>query len=154
MGQLIEELKGFATLMPKGTPQGDYFNARYEAAKDVKVCKCSEVLTEQQIRHIKRVIRPQKKECHKNAALVAQYLNCEFCDGLMLCYFGIEHSFNKVGDKYIDVTAEFALGNDPTAIEYVSYGEYSAEDALAVICDAGMYTSVFNEKFARSLKKR
>lgn len=143
---LIEELKAFAKLT-EGSKQGEFYQAKVDSAKAVKVSRLADVLTESQISYIKNVIRPKAKECYKNATLVAQYLDCEYCEGMMLVYIGIDHAFNRVGDKYIDVTKEIALGENPTETEYITIGEYSAEQTIEISVKTGYYGNIFNELF-------
>lgn len=149
---LITQLKQMAAML-KNSNQGSFYQSKVDSAKDVKVVSCSEVLTKAQINHIKNVIKPQKRECYRNALLVAQYLGCEYCEGQMLLYFGIDHAFNKVGDKYIDVTKEFALEEKPEDSEYITIGEYSADEAMRVAVERGIYGDVFNYKFIENLKR-
>ena len=42
-----------------------------------------------------------------------------YVEGKTLAIIPIEHAFNRVGDKYVDITFELALNNDPTQYEYV-----------------------------------
>lgn len=144
MSQLKDYLKILADMCTPDTPHGKFYNAQYLASKDIKVSKCADVLSPQQILYIKKYIKPQKKQCYRNAALVAQYLNCEYVEGFTFCFIGIEHAFNKVGDKYIDVTKEFALREDPSQSEYVSIGEYSVDQLNEMLAKSGRYDSLYN----------
>ena len=43
---------------------------------------------------------------------------------------GIEHAFNKIKDKYVDITAELVLGKDVTKEDYISIIEIKDEKVL------------------------
>ena len=145
---LMDELRQLATIT-EGSNMGDFYRYRLESAKVVKIVPCREVLTKDQISLIKKVIKPKKKECYKNALMMAKMMDCTYCEGMMYCYYGIDHAFNKVGDKYIDITKEFALGEDPTA-EYVVFGEYTPEDAHNAMVEKGCYGNVFGWLYAKA----
>jgi len=55
----------------------------------------------------------------------------------------IDHAFNRVGDKYIDITFEFALGLDPTQYEYVAFGEYPAGVIEEIANQTGYYGDIY-----------
>lgn len=57
--------------------------------------------------------------------------------------FGIEHAWNKVGDKYVDITMELALQRDPTEEEYMALGEYNQETVVSICSEMGFYGSVY-----------
>lgn len=50
----------------------------------------------------------------------------QYVEGKTNAIIPIDHAFNRLGDKYIDITFEFALELDPTQYEYVAFGEYPA----------------------------
>lgn len=50
-----------------------------------------------------------------------------YCEGKTNVSIPIDHAFNKVGDAYIDITFEFALHENPSIYEYVTFGEYDAK---------------------------
>lgn len=127
----------------KGSDAGRFYETKANAAIDVHVVRCSEVLTEQEIDWIKSVLIPKKKECYRNALLLAQRLGGEYIEGQMFFCFGIDHAFNKIRGKYIDITKEFALGEDPTQTEYISIGEYTPEEALKATMSSQRYGGVF-----------
>ena len=148
---LIGQLKQFATLT-KNSNQGQFFQSKVDAAKDIKVERMEDVLTKEQIRVVKR-LDIRKKECYRNAYLVAQALNCQYVEGQMLLCFGIDHAFNKIGDHYFDATKEICLGEDPTETEYISIGEWSWETVFDVISKTGQYGDIYNELYIQSLNK-
>lgn len=152
MSTLIEQLLQFVNLT-KGSNQGAFYRAKLDAAKDVKVEPLKSVLTKEQIDKISH-LRFKPKECYRNAFLVAQALNCEYVEGQMLFHFGIDHAFNKIGNRYFDVTKELVLKENPSKCEYISIGEYSWETAWSVFSELNYYTDVFNVLYAKSLKNK
>ena len=152
MSILINQLQDFAKIT-KNSNQGDFYHAKLIAAKDVKVEPLKSVLTKEQLDRISHLhFRP--KECYRNAFLVAQALNCEYVEGQMLFHFGIDHAFNKIGDRYFDVTKELVLKDDPSKCEYISIGEYSWETAWSIFLELNYYTDVFNILYIKSLKNK
>lgn len=57
--------------------------------------------------------------------------------------FGIEHAWNKVGDKYVDITMELALEKDPAQEEYMVLGEYDQETVIDICNEVGFYGSIY-----------
>lgn len=150
MSTLITQLQQTAEII-RNDRQRDFYNAKIAAAKDVKVEPLKSVLTKEQLDRISHLhFRP--KECYRNAFLVAQALNCEYVEGQMLFYFGIDHAFNKIGNRYFDVTKELVLKENPSECEYISIGEYSWETAWSVFSEENCYTDVFNILYVKSLK--
>lgn len=117
--------------------------------KHARVVHCSplsEVLTPEQIDRIKKAIEPKAKECFKNAQNVVRYISgTEYVEGQygIEGVIGVEHAFNKIGDKYFDVTAELVLGKDVTKEAYVSILEVTDRyDILAAQVDLECYTAL------------
>lgn len=127
-----------------------FYKRSLEDARDVKVVPLSEVLSQQQIERIKTIINPQPKECYRNATLLSQYLNCAYVEGKTLVggIFGAEHAFNRIGDKYVDITLELALGKDVTKEEYITQGEWSAEECIDISVSRGVYGGLYAKRIA------
>lgn len=58
-------------------------------------------------------------------------------------YNGNLERFNRVGDKYIDITFEFALELDPTQYEYVAFGEYPEGVIEEITNQTGYYGDIY-----------
>lgn len=130
------------------------YKAQLESIKCVEVSKCTDVLTKEQIRKIRRIVKPRKHKCYKNAFHVAEILGFEYCEGYLFdTGFPIEHAFNKVGDKYIDVTVEFALKEDPTTMGYATIGEYDNDTRWRVADETQVYGGVFDYLHRKQLSK-
>ncbi len=88
------------------------------------------------IRQIKRVLRPKKHQCYRNAALLTELFpgRVKYVEG-----FGwnrivkVEHAFNRVGDKYVDITWEMVLKENVTTFPYVALIEAERDDVMADI---------------------
>ena len=93
--------------------QKKYYQHQLDCAKPIECVSIREVLSESEIDLIKSVINPQPKECYKNATRLAMLFpdRVEYVEGYygVMGVLGTEHAWNRVGDKYIDITAELVL---------------------------------------------
>ena len=64
------------------------------------------------------------------------------------------HGTKKVGDKYVDLTFEIALGEDPTKELYMALGEYNLTTITMVTSETGYYGSIYNQRFINSIKNK
>lgn len=73
--------------------------------------------------YIRQVIKPKPKECYRNSHLLCEAFpeRILYCEGKTNVPIPIDHAFNKVGDAYIDITFEFALHENPSIYEYVTW---------------------------------
>ena len=143
---LIVELRTFAKLIGEEGRQAEFYRQMLKDAKPIEVVRLSEVFTEFQIMEIRRTVRPKVKECYRNALLFAKYFpDVKYVEGKMTCCgaFGIEHAFNKVGDKYVDITMELVLDRDPTKEEYMALIECEPKIAAEIALEVGWYGSVY-----------
>lgn len=146
--QLIKELETLYRLISEAGAQNSqkYTYKRFvDDAREIHVVPLSEVFPEKDIKLIREVLNPQKKECYKNATRLANMFNCKYVEGRMLVggVFGCDHAFNRVGDKYVDITAEIALEDDPTKIEYIAFKEWTAEEAVGIAISQGVYGELY-----------
>lgn len=135
---IIDEMRAFLRLdLPDR--QRQYFTDTIAVAKRVEVVKAADVFDEREIELIRRTVRPVVKECYKNAHLLTLLFpdRVQYVKGKTNVFIPIDHAFNRVGNKYIDITFEFALGLDPTQYEYVAFGEYPA-GVIEEITDHGI----------------
>lgn len=132
---IIEELQAFAS-MNWNAKQKAYFERMAADAKPVQCVSVRDVFTADEIRQIKRVLRPKKHQCYRNAALLTELFpgRVKYVEG-----FGwnrivkVEHAFNRVGDKYIDITWEMVLNEDVTTYPYAALIEAECDEILADI---------------------
>lgn len=132
---IIEELRAMTRLGFTGKQQA--FHEKLVAdAMPVQCVSVRDVFTAEEIRIIKRVLCPKKRQCYRNAALLTELFpdRAIYVEG-----FGwngiakVNHAFNRVGDKYIDITWEMALNEDVTPMPYVSLIEATRDEILADI---------------------
>ena len=98
----------------------DIAKAKLNALTEVEVVPLSELFDKKTITEIKKRVRPVPKECYSNSFHTAEFLSefdVEYCEGYIV-FMGIpiEHAFNKIGDKYFDVTQELAFPNRVTVL--------------------------------------
>jgi hypothetical protein len=139
---IISHLKQLADLY--NGKQKEFYEMEIADAKVVRVVSVSEVLTKEQIELIKQVVKPQPKQCYKNAFLVANLFNeigVKYVEGMSaISIVTYEHAFNKIGDKYFDVTAELVLKQDLASQPYIVFGEYTKDEALRIMEKNNMIT--------------
>lgn len=151
---LIAELRNIAQFLGKGK-QAEFYRQMLKDAKPIKVVRLSEVFTETQIAAIKRCVKPKAKECFRNATLFAQnFPDVKYVEGRMtICgALGIEHAWNKIGDKYVDITMELVLERDPTKEEYITLGEYDRETVCNICIESGWYGNIYPTLYGQKIK--
>lgn len=127
--------------------QKKFWDWKISHAKPVKCVPVEEVLTPQEIERIK-ALKPMMKGCFRNAASIVMFANIEgvaYVEGELGIgkTIGIEHAFNRRGDKYFDVTLELGAERDVTAEDYVSVLEVeNRKDVSDVILECKMWTSL------------
>ena len=154
--QIIKELRQLAEIMQD--KQKAYYDKMLADATPVRITPLSEVFDEETIRMIKEAIDPQPKECYRNATML-----CEMFKGIVsyvegrytvMCTFSTEHAWNKIEDKYIDITAELALGRtNPNEEEYIALGEYDESEILPYLFESKVYGGIYEQKFLENYGK-
>lgn len=142
--KIIEEMRALLQLdLPDR--QRQYFIDTIAVAKRVEVVKAADVFDEREIELIRRTVCPVVKGCYKNAHLLTLRFpdRVQYVEGKTNAMIPIDHAFNRVGDKYIDITFEFALELDPTQYEYVAFGEYPAGVIEEIINKTGYYGDIY-----------
>ena len=74
----------------------------------------------------------------------------------MDCFgFGIDHAWNKVGDKYVDITMEIALdrSDEIKDTSYLLYGEWDFWTINRVMVKTGCFGEVYRTLFVEKHKK-
>lgn len=142
---MIETMTKIGSMM--SGKQKKFWDWKINHAKPVKCVSVEEVLTPQEIERIK-ALKPMMKECFKNAASIVMFANIEgvaYVEGELGIgnAIGIEHAFNRRGDKYFDVTLELGAERDVTTEDYVSVLEVeNRKDVSDVILECKMWTSL------------
>jgi hypothetical protein len=142
---IIEEMRVFLKLglHPK---QEQYFADTIAVAKRVEIVRAADVFSDYELEIIRDVLKPQKQQCYRNAHLLCQLFpeRVRYCEGKTNAFIPIDHAFNRVGNKYVDITFEFAL-NDPDLLgyEYVVFGEYDLPEIERMTKKTGYYGDVY-----------
>jgi hypothetical protein len=139
--------------------QQELFNQKVKDANSVDIVPLSEVFTEEEIKEIKRRIHPQPKCCYENAWKLCDRFEYEdkheikYCEGyLNMKGLPIEHAFNCVDGKYVDITVELAL-NRPIEDTYITIGEYSTDEVREILIQNEYYGDIYNTIFLNKYKE-
>lgn len=139
--------------------QKEIYEEMIADAKDIKVVPLKEVFTEKEIELIKRIIKPQRHECYKNAFQLTTLFpdKVKYCEGKTTVkrIVSIEHAWNKVGDKYVDITMELVLGHDINDLQedYAAFGEWDADELLDLASDMDFYGGVYLQSKTKKNKQ-
>ena len=130
--------------------QKDLFMKKAKDANSVDVVPLSEVFTKKEIAEIKKRVRPIPKSCYENAWKLCDRFEYEgnheilYCEGYMnFKGLPIEHAFNKVDGKYVDITAELAL-NREIEDTYVVFGEFDVNQVREILIQNGFYGNIYD----------
>ena len=129
--------------------------------KDLHRIRCvsvNDVFMKDEIKLIRKCVKPQPKLCYKNAHLLTALFpdRVQYTEGYVTIFnggFGIEHAWNKVGGVYIDITFEMALKKDPTKELYMALGTYNLTTITQVTSETGYYGSIYNQRLINLLKQ-
>lgn len=142
---LISDMEAFADLL--NGIQKDYWLDLLKVAQQVEVVPMSEVFTKDEIKRIKLLVRPKKKMCYNNSHQLTYLFpeKVKYVEGRM-SYSGlpIDHAFNRVSDKYVDITIELALKRDVRKYEYVKFAEYDTRQIHTAALSTGYYGNYYN----------
>lgn len=137
---LLTDIEAYAALASGN--QQEYFKGLLNVAKPVEVVSIKDVFTKDEIKMIKRLVRPKKKMCYRNSHLLTLLFpdKVKYVEG-RFSFIGlpIDHAFNRVGDKYVDVTVELALKENVTEHEYIEFAEYDSEQIDSTANETGYY---------------
>ena len=140
-----------------GEKQKSFYEKMISDAQVVHMTPIKEVFSKEEISQIKKCVKPKKKECYKNAtSLCALFPEKEikYVEGFFTCYgFPLEHAFNKVGDKYVDITGSLLLSVSEDE-EYVALGEWTEKEVWEVLLKTGCYGGIWKEKYVESLTNK
>lgn len=136
--------------------QKEYYQHQLDCAELIECVSVYEVLSEEEISRIKKTINPQPKECYRNAARLAMLFpdRIEYVEGLygVMGVFGTEHAWNRIGNKYIDITAELVLKKDVKKEDYVKLMVLSSKEITDLVLKENCYTWFFDKKYLNSIK--
>jgi hypothetical protein len=133
--------------------QQELAKEKLKSLTQVECTPLNELFDEDTIEKIKQRVHPKAKECYANSLHTAECLRdfgVEYCEGYLVFYgIPIDHAFNKIGDKYFDVTQEIALGHPVDEQEYAVLGSWDPDTALMWMATGPYkcYGEVFNKEF-------
>lgn len=141
---VIENLCQLASLM--SGKQKEYYDRMIKDARLVKIYRLQEIFSDEEIECIKLKYKPEIKACYKNATLFSTLClsyNVEYVEGFIdVQGLLVEHAWNKIDDKYVDITLELALQTSPI-IEHVAIGEYNKDIVLNHITNTNVYGGIY-----------
>lgn len=156
---VFEHWRMFAELT-KGQPQGAFYKQKINDGKPVTCVRLCDVFSAQEINVIKKVVRPEKRMCFKNAHMLTSVFpdRVKYVEGeVTICGggIGIEHAWNLVdGEHFVDVTFELALGEDVTQEGYVMLGAYDEKTLRRVTNKTGYYGGIYGQLYLDALNKK
>lgn len=126
--------------------QRKYFSVLSSIIKEIRVSKLADVFTKDQIDEIRRKVNPQPKQCYRNAQIFAslfnrvQYSECRLDVENVL---SVDHAINKVGDKYVDITLELCLKENPEDRVYILIKDFDFDIVRKVQQETQAYSNVY-----------
>ena len=126
--------------------QKELYTQKAKDADSIDIVPLEEVFTKEEIQEIKKRVQPQPKCCYENA--------WKLCDRFMnFRGLPIEHAFNKVDGKYVDITVELALKRK---IEdtYIVVGEYDTDKVREILVQNGFYGNIYDTIFLNNYKEK
>ena len=148
---LLKELQAFQQMMSGS--QREFYDAMLKDARCVTCTPLKELFTPREIALMRSSICPQKNECYRNAHLMALYFpDVQYVEGKVQldCGLGIEHAFNRRGDRYFDITWELVLHNSVKDVPYLSIGEYTATQINEIAVENGYYGDIFRHLYIKN----
>ena len=134
------------------TRQHQYYADIAQGIKGVEVVRLSDVLSKDEVKELKKYVRPKRRMCYLNAYKVCEFFSfCDtshdvvYCEGYKsVCNVPIDHAFNKIDGKFVDITMEFALNDETfTDDEYAVIGEFG----FGLVEDAALSTGFYGEVY-------
>lgn len=127
-----------------------------------RITPLSGIFTKDEIRAIRKMVRPKKKECYRNASKFACDYNAhgghyvEYVEGMMtVCHaIPIAHAWNRIDGKYwVDITAEL-LNLGVSGEEYRAMGVFSPEEVRSSMLKHKVYGEVFRDFYMENIKEK
>lgn len=151
---IIEEMRAFMRL-DLNPRQKQYFADTIAVAKRVDIVRAADVFNDYELEIIRDILKPQPQQCYRNAHLLCQLFpeRVRYCEGKTFAFIPIEHAFNRVGDKYVDITFEFALQYaELLEHEYVVFGEYDLRTLERITRETGYYGDIYRNIYIERVK--
>lgn len=147
---LLEELQQLSTITQG--KQREYFEAMLRDARVVRCKPMKDILPEYLVKRIKDTVKIKKKQCYRNATLIAQLdPDIRYVEGKFeFLGISIEHAWNEYKGSFFDVTSEVALKENPGDREYLALGVYTFDEVMDVILKSEVYGGIYQAKFLQT----
>lgn len=126
------------------------FTDKLNDADSVDVVSIEEVFDKDTIEKIKKYVNPQPKGCYENAYKLCDRIyderyDIKYCEGYInMKGIPIEHAFNSVNGKYVDITIELGLNNPIDEDTYVLIGEFPIDKVREILLQNGYYGNIYD----------
>ena len=134
--------------------QSALFKQKAKDATSVEITSIYDIFSPEEIKQIKKYVKPQMKQCYKNAYHMADFfedLGVEYVEGyLNMNGLPIEHAFNVIDGKYFDITMELALKKHfdrERTDTYVSIGTFSVNEVRKILLQNEFYGQIYETTF-------
>lgn len=139
--------------------QKKFYTDMLNDAQSIDIVSVYEVFDDDTIDKIINRIQPEMKGCYQNAYRLCDRIfdvryTIKYCVGYMN-YHGIpiEHAWNSVNGKYIDITKEFALQKPLDEDTYVLIAEYDVNTMRDLAVQAGTYDGLYLQQKKNEYEK-
>ena len=147
---MIEAMKAVSQLCGD-TAQGRFYKTKADKAKPIHLTSVKELFSEEELKELLRDVKPKIHGCFKTAQRLSMFHGFEYVEGEWGVGggLGIEHAFNRKGDKYFDLTSEIVLEKNIEEEEFVSIAEFSAKFVRNACLELKVYTALIPYKYNR-----
>lgn len=146
---MIEAMKAISQLCGEDTAQGRFYKTKADKAKPIHLTSVKELFSEKELKELLRDVEPQIHGCFQTAQKLSMFHGFEYVEGEWGVGggLGIEHAFNRKGDKYFDLTSEIVLKKNIEEEEFVSIAEFSTKFVLNACLELKVYTALIPYKY-------
>lgn len=145
---MIEAMRAVSQLCGD-TEQGRFYKAKADQAKPIHLTSVRELFSKTELQKLLKDVRPQVHGCFQTAQRLSMFYGFEYVEGEWGVGggLGIEHAFNRKGDKYFDLTSEIVLEKNIEDEEFVSVAEFSRDFVRDACLDLQVYTALIPYKY-------
>ncbi len=145
---MIEAMRAVSQLCGD-TEQGHFYKAKADQAKPIHLTSVRELFSEEELKKLLEDVKPQVHGCFQTAQRLSMFHGFEYVEGEWGVGggLGIEHAFNRRGDKYFDLTSEIVLKKNIEDEEFVSVAEFSRNFVRKACLDLQVYTALIPYKY-------
>lgn len=147
---MIEAMQAVSQLCGD-TDQGRFYKTKANKAKPIQLTSVKELFSEEELNELLRNVKPKMHGCFQTAQRLSMFYGFEYVEGEWGIGggLGIEHAFNRKGDKYFDLTSEIVLKKNVEEEEFVSIAEFSAKFVMSACIELEVYTALIPYKYKR-----